>query len=362
MKCAWHAALAATVSALGWTAPAAAQEQAEQAASGGDIVVTAQRREQRLNEVPISISAFSDEYLDEHQISRASDLITFTPGLDGYTYGVSNPRIAVRGVLGSDFGIGGDSTIGVYIDDFFIGRTAASVTQLFDVERVEVLKGPQGALVGRNSTAGVISIITRKPGKELAGDFRLRAGNLEERQADAGIDIPFSESVALRLAARVRSRDGFTRNVIDGEKFDKSRAVSGRAVLVIDPGSALKLTLVGEANSTRGRPPAYKSSFRTVGALLGLTPEAASAVFAPGTDLNPFSDFASDLPVRGSPFRWRDDQDVWQIYGRLEHDLGEATLTSITGYRDYRARFGSDDDGTPLGLLATFQNEDSTLR
>lgn len=332
--------------------------QAEEAGSGGEIIVTAQRREQRLNDVPISISAFSDEYLDDHQISKATDLITFTPGLSGYTYGASNPRIAVRGVLGSDFGVGGDSTIGVYIDDFFIGRMSASVTQLFDVERVEVLKGPQGALVGRNSTAGAIGIITRKPGDDLAVDFRLRGANLDERQADIGIDLPLSDSVGLRLAGRARQRHGYQTNVVDGVDFDHSRSFSGRAVLVAEASPDLKFTLVGEVNSTRGRPPGYKSSYQVVGGLLGLSPADASAFFSPGTNLDPFDDFASDLTSAGNGRRWRDDQDVWQIYGRVEYDLGGATLTSITGYRDYRLRFGSDDDGTLLQLLNTFQNED----
>lgn len=351
-----RAAVGAAVVALITPFTIAAAETASTALS--EVVVTAQKREQRALEVPISIDSFGTDFVEQARIARIDDFIKFSPGMTGYTYGVSNPRLVIRGVLGTDFGIGGDATLGVYVDDFFIGRQSASVTQLLDVRQVDVLKGPQGALFGRNSTAGVVSIATQRPGNELAGYVSVAAGNLDYREINAAVDLPASERAKFRIAARKRQRDGFMTNVVDGSKFDESDNLTGRVSALLEPNEAWEILAVAEVGQTEGVPPGLKSSYRILGDLLGVTPEVASGLFSPNTDLDPFSDsFSSDLPRTGDS-RWVDDQDYWHTYARAVWRRESWSVTSITGYRSYDLDFGNDEDGTPLLLLHTFQAEE----
>ncbi len=145
---------------------AQAQETAEPApeiVGLDEVIVTAQKRQQSLQDVPLSVSAFSGEFLKETRMSDIRGLVDFTPGFSGKTEDGFTDALAMRGIATNDFGIGGDPSVAMFIDGVWAGRTGGVVTSFYDIERAEVVKGPQGTLFGRNSIAGAVSIITNKP-------------------------------------------------------------------------------------------------------------------------------------------------------------------------------------------------------
>ncbi|MEY2920002.1 MAG: hypothetical protein RL261_1307, partial [Pseudomonadota bacterium] len=173
-------AMAAAFAGTGLTAgmPDVASAQQVRSVTSGleEVVVSAQRREQVLQDVPITIQVVGNELLDDIAAEDLGDLNGFVPGLVIASDSPTQPRIAIRGISTVDFGIGTDSAVGVYVDGVSSSRSGSSLLAFNDIERIEVLKGPQGTLFGRNSAAGAISIITRKPVDEFDAFLRLRLG------------------------------------------------------------------------------------------------------------------------------------------------------------------------------------------
>ena len=344
--------LPAIVLSLGCSAAAQAQEEIE------EVVVTAQKREQRLIDVPVAVSAFSKDFLKDYRVDSVDDLVRYTPGLTGYNYGVSNPIMVIRGLSGNDFGSGADATFGVYVNDVFTGRKTTSINDIIDIERVEVVKGPQGTLFGRNSTAGAVSITTNRPGPDYEAEIAVKAGNYNLWQADAAINIPINDTLYFRGAVRGRTRDGYVKNIVDGNEFpDDDETVVGRASLRYVPSDNLDIEVAVDGHFHNGNTPAVKSSYRIIGAAFGLSPQLASAILSPGEKYGKYEDIASNLPDRGVSGH-KDDQDIAMVSGHIEWDVSEdLSVTSITAYRQYDVDFGDDDDGTPYTFLHTFQAE-----
>ena len=188
---------AVSVIALATASSAFAQEAAELE----ELVVTAQKRAQNLQEVPIAVSAFSEAALDRVQIEDATDIQLSIPNavLTG------NDRFTLRGV-GNNALAGVDPGVPTFVNGAAIGYPPQN--EFFDMERIEVLRGPQGTLYGRNTTGGVINFITRKPGSEFGGEASVQVGNYSNLRVGAAIDLPLGEAVGLRLAGYNLDRDG----------------------------------------------------------------------------------------------------------------------------------------------------------
>src|SRR5207342_2794623 len=162
--------------------PAAAAESKKREPTTLDtLVVTAQSRDQSLQVVPITLSVITGKMIDQVAANDLGDLDNFVPGLVVSSDSPTQPKFAIRGISTDDFGVGTDPAVGVYIDGVYSARSGGALLALDDVERVEVLKGPQGTLFGRNSAAGAVSIITNKPGDDFEGRVRLRWGNQGRR-------------------------------------------------------------------------------------------------------------------------------------------------------------------------------------
>lgn len=323
-----------------------------------EIVVTAQKRVERLIDVPAAISAFSADFIEDHRVETLDDLMKFTPGLTGTTYGASNPSVVIRGLSGNDFGSGTDATFGVYLNEVFVGRKTASVFDLIDVERMEIVKGPQGTLFGRNSTAGAVSISTRRPGPDFDASFTARAGNYGYWQGDAAVNVPVSDKFYLRAAVRGRTQNGYVDNLVDGNEFPKDeKTLIGRLSLRWLPTEKVDVLITFDGHTHDGNAPALKSSYQVLADAFGLTPADVIAFVSPGESLDPYSDVATNLPASGRS-RHVDDQDIGMVTAHIGWNVSESlTVTSVTAYREYDVNFGADDDGTPLTLLHSFQEE-----
>jgi iron complex outermembrane receptor protein len=211
---------ASTASAPEQDAPAASGATKEAAtATLKAVVVTSQSREQSLQDVPIAVQVVSDAMLDQVTAYDLGDLDAFVPGLEISSDSPTQPRFKIRGISTDDFGIGTDSAVGVYVDGVYAARSGGALLALNDVERIEVLKGPQGTLFGRNSAAGAISVISKKPGDEFEGRVRLRFGNDGRQYIDGLFNAPTGEHSALRISALSNKSDGWLTDAGTGEHY-----------------------------------------------------------------------------------------------------------------------------------------------
>lgn len=208
-------------------APAAAQEAGDQAqARSGvnEIIVTAQRREESVQDVPIAISAFNEAELEVRGVTNALEVTQFVPNLVGINntgLGTANAYY-LRGIGNTESIATFDPPIGTYIDDIYISRQNANNLSFFDVERVEVLRGPQGTLFGRNTTGGAVNVFLAEPEFELGGFAEVGYGSFERKMARASLDVPLADTFAIKLSGYWQDDDGYTRNTTNGERLNEN--------------------------------------------------------------------------------------------------------------------------------------------
>src|SRR5262245_45559614 len=178
-----------------------------------EVVVTAERRETALQDTPISIVASSSAALERKGIEDISDVALYTPNLainGSRGYGNNQPTFSIRGISGGG-GATSERGVALYIDGIYVPRTNGSVFKVFDIERIEVLRGPQGTLFGRNSTGGAIRIVTKQPSKEFESYLRATLGNFDRRDISGMVNIPVSDRFSLRAQAAYLQEDGYVR-------------------------------------------------------------------------------------------------------------------------------------------------------
>ena len=208
-----------------------AQDSGEAVTVGlGDIVVTAQRREESVQNVPIAISAFSPAELERRNITETLDLIQYIPNLFGSNNtGLGTANAYYIRALGNTESIATfDPPVGTYVDDIYISRQNANNFSFFDVERVEVLRGPQGTLFGRNTTGGAVNVVLAKPSSEWTGYAEASYGRYNEITARASVDIPLDEALMFKISGYFSDVDGYVNNLNTGEKWNGGRAYGVR--------------------------------------------------------------------------------------------------------------------------------------
>lgn len=210
------------------TMPAHAQEaQGEEEAQEGGlnvIVVTAQRREESVQDIPIAISAFSAEELETRGVSNALEVTQFVPnlvGLNNTGLGTANSYF-LRGVGNTESIATFDPPIGTYVDDIYLSRQNANNLSFFDIERLEVLRGPQGTLFGRNTTGGAINVILKEPGDEFSGYVEAGYGSYERYLVRASVDIPLADSFAVKVSGYFQDDEGYALNTTTGERVNEN--------------------------------------------------------------------------------------------------------------------------------------------
>src|SRR5689334_2720424 len=229
------ASLAAAISAaLAATAAARAQQLEE-------IIVTAERRELNLQDTPISVMSFDGNSLELKGIDDMFELATIAPNLDikgSRGTGNTSPTFEIRGISGGG-GATGERSVGFYIDNVFMPRTTGPVMRILDVERVEVLRGPQGTLFGRNSTGGAIRVFSRQPEKEFDANLRVTLGSFDRQDVQGMINVPLGDNLALRAQAASLEQDGILQR--GPQSLGNNDDVSGRVQLAWDPSDTLSL-------------------------------------------------------------------------------------------------------------------------
>lgn len=314
--------------------PALAQRSDSGAATGKTdiadvdvIVVTAQKRSERLQDVPIAMETLGRIAIGNGPVSDITNIHLVSPSVSGSGNSSAQPLIAVRGIVSNDFSIGGDPALGIYVNDVYTGRSSGAVQELVDIDRVEIVKGPQGTLFGRNTTAGAISIYTAKPSLgEVSRSAEASVGDFGAVRAYTIINVPMNDQAAFRASAVYNRHKGFFENKPGGRNLDKVDHLAGRAALRFQSGS-LDAILTGEYEADRDD---------------GLV--AKSLTFpVPGDD----DPGAAKPPVSiNAPIR--NHRDLYSVNLRIEAPLGKLDFTSITAVRGYRIRYLEDTDSTPL--------------
>ncbi len=297
-----------------------AQAPAEEVVGLEEIVITAQKRQQSLQDVPLSVSAFSGDMLKDGRMLDVRAIVGFTPGFSGNTEDGFTDALSMRGISTNDFGIGGDPSVAMFVDGFWAGRTGGVMTAMYDIERTEVVKGPQGTLFGRNSIAGAVSVITKKPEPDFAASAELTLADWDHVEANAMVNVPLGDQWALRVAGYVLDNQGFLKNDQGGDKLGFHQISAGRVSLARD-GDSFDATLTAAYEDREQDPSVY---------------------WVPAAGL-PKERVNTDLGDNGI-----DESNVFDLHATLEWAFaGDYSLTSLTGYKQFNFRYLEDYDGGP---------------
>lgn len=304
------------------TASPAAGETATQGLD--EIVVTAQKREERLQDVPVSVVAVSSAKINElHAISLGS-LAAFTPGLVVDDSSVTQPRFTIRGVATDDFGIGTEPAVAVFVDGIYTARTGSALIFFNDIERVEVLKGPQGTIFGRNTSAGAISIVTKKPEDRFTTTANFDFGNYGSKRIEAMINVPLTHNLQVRGDVLINRRDGWLHDAVTGKGRGFIHTTSGRISARWTPDSATDIVFAWDHDETRNDGPVA----------IGISQAALSR--------DPFGPFTNDV-VGGA----RETRLLNGYALTINRDITDGLkLTSISSYRRFSTSNREDEDGT----------------
>ena len=344
--------------ALGASGAAMAQQTPAPAAAGDAattldrIVVTAQSREQKLKDVPIALQVVGEDVMAQTAAENLGDLDSFVPGLSVSDDQPTQAGFKLRGLSTGDFGIGTDPTVGVYVDGVYAGRGGGTVLPFLDVERIEVLKGPQGTLFGRNTAAGAVSIVTKRPSDQVEGRARLRAGNYGKRYVDGMLNLPAGEAVAFRINALHNQTDGWLDDAATGKSLNDGRNWATRAAMRWDirDDTQMLLTWDHEELDQRSHP------------TIGIVPLPS----APGTPPVPADGSQYQDPIGHAAYTDVPDNDETRTFDGatliLDHAFDWGHLTSMTAWRRFDTYNRAEEDGTNRRdlYLDTINIEDNT--
>ncbi len=306
------------------------------------IVVTTQKREESILDVPLSITAVSGEFLDSAGITDLDDLSDFVPGFQLQLQSINTPSFVIRGITSDASEPDSEPNVSVFYDGIPASRSGGSVIELFDLERVEVAKGPQGTLFSRGASNGAINFIMRKPSDEYEAYAKVEFGNYNSERYEGVVNAPVIEDgLFVRLGAVFHQRDGFIPNEArNGDEQQGKDSLQLRGSFTAIPTDELEVTVIGYYQYDQPDPTGFKT---LVPALVAADPLL--------TDTDPFGEYAQDSAI----FTKR------EVYGATvlgEYQLNEAiTIASTTGYREFQTTDRFDPDGTSLFIIDSLEDD-----
>ena len=328
------------------------------------VTVTAQRTEESLQSVPIAITAVGGEQMQDMGITDVDALALQSPGVNIKSdFGAANPNIFIRGVGISDFNANVTGAVGVYVDEVYTASPAAQLFQFFDADRVEILRGPQGTLYGRNTTAGAVNFISRKPTDELSANLYTEYGNYNAITVDGGVGGPIIPGrLKGRIAGTLSQRDGTLDNTFKGgqapEKLNNRDSWGLRGQLEFTPSDTV--TLLGTLYSGSSDASALQSQHR------GLLDPATFAPCVPaprasGVCIDPlgYSDTDGDSFSGAYNDPSKETVDFWGATLKADIDLGDYALTSVTAYQDVDRYTIFDGDQSPISFVVPVHDPES---
>lgn len=347
-----------------------------------EIIVTSQKREQSLQSIPISVTAFDQSALESLQIDVASDLQFNAPNVNFSAGQFGGANLQIRGIGSATVGGNGDGGVGVHINDAPMRAPSLIGTEYLDIERIELLRGPQGTLFGRNATGGVFNMITKKPTDEFEGTVTAGVGNFDYTKISGVLNVPLTDNLAVRIAGADMTRDGYTENLFDGSTLDGRNQYTIRGSARWTPGDSTTIDLMysyfsEDSSRTRGT---KQLCHRDPTGLLGCLPDANGfdvtngwaqltnvltsdavlggflglGVFGTGDDPNAGQVNPKDLRVANLDFlpEFASSEKLW--IGQLEHEFDRHTFTAVGSIKESdftsKADFNQTVGGSMLAL------------
>ncbi|MGQ0569951.1 MAG: TonB-dependent receptor, partial [Armatimonadota bacterium] len=334
--------------ALAFSLAAASLSHAQQPADVEEILVTAQKREQSAQDVPISISVFSAEQLSQLGIESTVELAAFTPGLTiGQNTGDGDfAFISLRGVTVRDFADTNESPSAVYLNEFYKANLIGLDQQVFDIQRVEVLRGPQGTLYGRNATGGLIHYVAAAPTREADAYASLLVGERSRYRFEGALSGPMGDTLSARLSVLHHEHDGWVENIFPGgEDGNALDATSVRGQLLVSPSDRSTFSLLAQ----------YSTNDNEAGNMFQHVPVTVDPVTGLAVPNPGGAGFAGYIePTPNDPRDTNSDRDIaleteqFTAIGRGEWQFSNFDVVSITGYEDTTKDGSSDSDATPF--------------
>lgn len=334
------------------------QDDAAAESSGADIIVTAQRREQRLQDVPVSVAAFSGDAIREMAATTISDVITKVPGvrIQAPAGNAGFPVFNIRGVTVLDFTYTNEASVALYADDVYLGNPAFATLQLFDLERVEVLRGPQGTLYGRNATGGLVQYVSRSPTDTFEMNVMAQYASFNDMTAEVAVSGPLAEGVRARIAGRINSSEGWQTNLITRTHLASvDYSVAVRGMLEVDLAPTVELTLNGHYSHTEGsedgralfgaRVPGSPAVRCATADILASRCANQAGFIDPDPDPRRVYSELSKIPY---------ELEAAGGWAKLEADLGFASLTSVTSY-EWGTKFDAIDTDASHNSVTNFE-------
>lgn len=332
------------------SAPAVAQIDTDDVPTTDVIVVTTQKREQSLADVPINLTAYNTERLNTLGIEQFDDLSDFVPGLEVQEQSPNNPGFVIRGITSDDGFASGEARVAVFQDGVSISRARSAYIELFDIERVEVAKGPQATLFGRGALIGGINVIQNKAQLDevYSGAGELTVGDFNRFEARGHINVPVTDTFALRFAGAHKQRDGYVDNVLGGDAMNGVELSAFRAAGRWAPNDALNIDVIANYQTDT---PEGGTSFKS-GAILP-APGGSLDPWEPAA-LNTFGGFEGGAPLGI-------DRQVYGVTVLADYVINDAwSLSSISGWRAFESVEIFDPDGFAAELLVV--GEDASGR
>ncbi|HWA88457.1 MAG TPA: TonB-dependent receptor [Rhizomicrobium sp.] len=334
----------------GFCAAALLSSVAAKADSGLEtVVVTAQKRSEDVQAIPITVQAFTAKSIADLGIKASTDLGQFSPNVDiALPAGAGNqPIIAIRGVGLNDYDTNNAGPNGVYLDEVYLSSPASQTFQAFDLDRIEILKGPQGTLYGRNTSGGAINFISAKPTDETTADFHADYGSFDTFQLEGALGGQLADGLDARVAVVHNGSGGYTRNALTGGRENGADNTAGRALLQWKPREDLTVLLNVHAATVANRPAEY----RHLGAFDPATGGFCSVaqVYAKNSDCVDFFGYGTPKNFYDGAYERRQHLNVnsWGTSLRADLDLGGVTLTSLSAYERNSKLHPEDSDASP---------------
>jgi iron complex outermembrane receptor protein len=337
--------------------PLAAQE--NEASALEEVIVTATRRAENLQSIPIAVNVMDSDYLEAQHIDQIKDVIDKSPGTSFTLLNKLQNAYSMRGLNSQTEGAAGDPSILTVTDEVVNAKDYLKGAEFFDLERIEVLRGPQGTSFGRNTTGGLIHLISKRPTEDFESFVRGGFGNYGHAEADAFINGALGPSAAGRLAVHYSSHDGYTEDVLRDVDLAEEENISLRGSLLFDPNDAVEIYFKAEYSKDDDGAPVRQPRNCT----------------EPQETFTNFIDPCDEWETAGSAFAGSDDltgtvfnpgeefylkREIWNLTGHVNWNINDRlTLTSITGYIDGMGDYNMDSAGTPRDLQFSIARNDS---
>ena len=336
---------------------ASAQTSTRDSTAIEEIVVTAQKRSENLQDVPVSVTALTSDALAARGVNNVLALNNLAPGMRiSAADAAANPKIYIRGVGLSDFNPNASSGVGVYVDGVYIGSPLAQMAGFFDLAQVEVLRGPQGTLYGRNTNGGAINITTKRPSQTFGADASLEYGSFNAVTADLGVGGPIvADKLAFRVAAQYVKDDGYTFNRVTGHDLNAADHWAGRLSLLYTPNQDFELLTQVNRYVNRGdaTAPAHRALFPATAAAAGPDGFCAPGAYASGQcgDLLGYADTDNNTRAVDANLEGKDKVDLFGASSQATWKFGGVSLVSVTAWQWAHRNDLENTDASPLQMV-----------